>query len=152
MKNNKPFGTPFGALLLMLLFAMNAMAQTPSKQAEKPKHSMQFEKVTHDFGSIPQGTPVTVKFTFKNTGKTPLLISNVQASCGCTTPDYTKEPIAPGKKGSITATYNAAAVGQFNKTITVTSNGGDPIMLTLQGTVQAQNNSATPQQQPLKNQ
>jgi hypothetical protein len=93
-----------------------------------------------------------VKFTFKNTGKTPLLISNVQASCGCTTPDYTKEPIAPGKKGSITATYNAAAVGQFNKTITVTSNGGDPIMLTLQGTVQAQNNSATPQQQPLKNQ
>jgi archaellum component FlaG (FlaF/FlaG flagellin family) len=155
MKKNlpfgNPFGTPFGSLVVAFcLMASFAFAQTtPAKVASNPKApKATFEKTVHNFGKIPQGTPVTTTFTVKNTGKAPLLISGVQASCGCTTPSYTKEPIAPGKTGTITATYNAAAIGDFNKTITITHNAGEPIMLSLQGTVQ-QNNGGS---EPIKNQ
>ncbi|MDX1904159.1 MAG: DUF1573 domain-containing protein [Thermonemataceae bacterium] len=128
MKKNKPFGMPFG-ILMMLLLAFGANAQkTPD---------ITFEETVHDFGKIEQGKPVTVVFNFKNTGKAPLAISDVKASCGCTTPSYTKEPIGPKKKGSVTATFNAAGLGDFNKTVTVNTNAGGPIMLTLKGTVVA---------------
>lgn len=81
-----------------------------------------FEAQNFDFGKIKQGAPVTHEFKFTNTGKVPMIITNVQASCGCTTPDWSKEPIAPGGKGFIKATYNAASVGAFNKAVTVTAN------------------------------
>ncbi len=95
---------------------------------------------THDFGKIPQGTPASTTFEFVNNGKTDLILSNVKPSCGCTTPEYTKEPIAPGGKGTIKATYNAAGAGVFNKSITVTSNAGDPVVLYIKGEVQAKDN------------
>jgi hypothetical protein len=78
--------------------------------------------LNHDFGKIKQGVPVTHEFKFTNKGKVPMVITNVTASCGCTTPDWTREPIAPGGQGFIKATYNAASAGGFNKTVTVTSN------------------------------
>lgn len=81
-----------------------------------------WESPSHDFGKIKQGVPVTHEFTFTNTGKTPLVITNVQASCGCTTPDWSKDPIPPGGQGFIKATYNAASMGGFNKTVTVMAN------------------------------
>ena len=83
-----------------------------------------FEKTDHDFGNVKEeGGPVTVDFKFKNTGKAPLVVSGVQASCGCTTPDWTKEPVQPGKSGFIRAQYNPQGrPGVFNKTLTVTSN------------------------------
>lgn len=81
-----------------------------------------FTSETHDFGNIPQGTPVSVEFKFTNTGKTDLLLANVKPSCGCTTPEWSREPIAPGESGSIKATFNAANAGPFNKAITITSN------------------------------
>ncbi len=81
-----------------------------------------WESAVHDFGKIKQGVPVTHEFTFTNTGKTPLVITNVQASCGCTTPAWSKEPIPPGGQGFIKATYNAASMGGFNKTVTVMAN------------------------------
>lgn len=83
-----------------------------------------FEKTEHDFGNVKEeGGPVTIDFKFKNTGKAPLVVSGVQASCGCTTPDWTKEPVAPGKTGFIRAQYNPQGrPGIFNKTLTVTSN------------------------------
>ena len=84
--------------------------------------TLQFEKETHEFGNVVQGTPVSYEFKFKNTGNAPIVISNVQASCGCTTPEWTNTPVLPGKSGSIKAQYNAAAMGAFNKSITVTSN------------------------------
>ncbi len=80
------------------------------------------ENTTHDFGKIKQGEPVTHEFKFTNTGKTPLVITNVKPSCGCTTPDWSREPIMPGGQGFIKATFNAGTVGAFNKTITVTAN------------------------------
>ena len=89
-----------------------------------------------DFGKIKQGVPVTHEFKFTNTGKVALLITNAQASCGCTTPDWTKEPVPPGKHGFIKATYNAGGAGAFDKTVTITSNAeGGPVVLRIKGEV-----------------
>jgi hypothetical protein len=91
---------------------------------------------TIDVGQIPQGTPKPIIFEFKNTGKTAVVITNVQGSCGCTATDYTKEPVLPGKSAKITATYNAANKGAFTKTVTVTTSAeATPKVLTLKGTV-----------------
>lgn len=83
-----------------------------------------FETTTHEFGDVKEtGGPITHDFKFKNTGDQPVIISNVQASCGCTTPDWTKTPVAPGQSGSIKAQYNPLGrPGAFNKSMTVTSN------------------------------
>jgi len=75
-----------------------------------------------DFGKIKQGVPATHRFLFTNKGKVPMVITNAQASCGCTTPNWTKEPIPPGGQGFVDATYNAAAPGAFDKSVTVTAN------------------------------
>lgn len=75
-----------------------------------------------DFGQIKPGVPVSHDFAFTNNGEIPLVISAVQASCGCTVTAYTKEPIEPGASGYVKATFNAASVGQFTKSVTVTAN------------------------------
>ena len=91
---------------------------------------------TIDVGEIPQGTPKAIVYEFKNTGKTAVVITSVQGSCGCTATDYTKEPILPGKSAKVTATYNAANKGGFTKTVTVTTSAETtPKVLTLKGTV-----------------
>jgi Protein of unknown function (DUF1573) len=91
---------------------------------------------TLDVGQIPQGTPKTISFTFKNTGNKDILITTVKPSCGCTASDYTKEAIAPGKTGIVKAIYNAAVKGAFTKTITVTTTIDEtPKVLTLKGEV-----------------
>lgn len=82
-----------------------------------------FQETIYDFGQIEEGTVAEHEFVFTNTGNQPLIISSVKASCGCTTPYWTKEPVLPGKQGSIKASYNSKnRPGGFNKTITVTSN------------------------------
>jgi hypothetical protein len=92
----------------------------------------------HDFGKVPQGTPVTHEFKFTNTGKAPLVITNVQASCGCTTPSWTREPIQPGGSGHVKATYNASNAGAFDKTVTVTANiEGGIVVLHIKGEVES---------------
>jgi archaellum component FlaG (FlaF/FlaG flagellin family) len=101
-----------------------ANAQTPAVPAPENKNQAEitFDKEVHDFGVIPQNIPATYTFYFKNTGKEPLIITQAAASCGCTTPEWTKDPIKPGQKGFIKATYNATNVGAFNKSVTVMSN------------------------------
>ncbi len=120
---------------------MKNVAKTEVKTAVTGKQpDIKFNKMEHDFGNIPQGTPVTTTFEVTNTGKAPLIISNVGVTCGCTTPFFTKDPIMPGKKGSIQATFNAAAAGAFTKGITVFTNipGKESgIPLTFKGTVTA---------------
>ncbi|QMU29216.1 DUF1573 domain-containing protein [Adhaeribacter radiodurans] len=99
---------------------------------------LKFEKETHEFGTITEGVQATYEFKFKNTGNQPVVISNVQPSCGCTTPDWTKEPILPGKSGMVKAVYNSAdRPGAFHKSITVTSNASTPTQaLFIKGTVE----------------
>lgn len=77
---------------------------------------------SHDFGIIPQGRPVTFDFQLTNTGKEPLKISGVTASCGCTTPKWSPEPILAGQKSVITVGYNAAGEGIFEKSVTISYN------------------------------
>ena len=96
-----------------------------------------------DVGNIPQNTPKPIVFEFKNTGKTAVVVTNVQGSCGCTATSYTKTPIAPGKTGTVTATYNAANAGAFTKTVSVTTNNdATPKVLTIKGTVVAASTGA----------
>jgi hypothetical protein len=117
----------FSVLVVLLSVASVSFAQ---------KGVMKFKEETHNFGKIEQGKPVTQEFVFTNVGTEPIIISNVSASCGCTTPSYTKDPVLPGKTGSVKATYNAAAMGAFNKSITVFSNAESPTLtLFLKGEV-----------------
>ena len=91
---------------------------------------------TYDFGKIKANNPVNHEFRFTNSGNAPLVISSVQASCGCTVTDYSKEPIAPGSEGYVKATYNAAKVGVFSKTVTVNANAEESVVqLTIKGEV-----------------
>ncbi len=117
------------------IFAVVLMMGT---MAFAQKGVIKFKKSEHDFGKIEQAKPATYVFEFTNAGTDPLVLGNVQASCGCTTPDWTREPIMPGKSGKITATYNALNGGPFNKTITVPSNAENgQVVLMLKGEVVA---------------
>lgn len=103
-------------------------AQPVSPEQNPDKH-MKFATEEHNFNTIPEGSPVSFDFDFKNIGKEPIVLSTVQASCGCTTPNWSKEPILPGKSSKITATYNTQGrPGPFTKTITVNSNVGSKVL------------------------
>jgi len=101
------------------------------------KAEFKFEQETHDFGKIPQGTPVVYEFKFTNVGTEPLIINKVESTCGCTVPDYTKTPIKPGDQGSIKVTFDAAAAMPFSKMVTIRSNAKTPVKaLYIKGVVQ----------------
>ena len=89
---------------------------------------IEFQKETHDFGTLEEGVTATYDFVFKNRGKSPLVLQSVEPSCGCTTPAYTKEPILPGKVGKITVSYNSQGrPNAFHKSITVRTNSDEPV-------------------------
>lgn len=98
---------------------------------------LKFEEQTFDFGTVKEEAgPITHEFTFTNTGDKPVKISNVSASCGCTTPGWTKEAVAPGEKGFVKAQYNPFnRPGYFNKNLTVYIEGGKEIKLYIKGNV-----------------
>lgn len=92
---------------------------------------IKFNETSHDFGSFPENAPkVTCKFKFTNTGNGPLVIHQAIASCGCTVPQYPKEPIKPGESGEITVTYNGAGKfpGHFRKSITLRTNAKQEVV------------------------
>lgn len=99
---------------------------TNPKSASKPSDKqpiITFDKTEHDFGTILQGERVTYTFHFTNTGNTPLIISNVGSSCGCTVGDFSRTPVEPGISGSIKATYDSKGHHGFqSRTLTVISN------------------------------
>ena len=107
-----------------------------SKETVKEKKSvLSFNTLTIERNNIPYGADEEFSFTFKNNGKEPVIISNVQTSCGCTTAKKPEAPVAPKKKGEISVKYDTKRVGAFVKTITVTTNVDEPITLTIKGTV-----------------
>ena len=82
-----------------------------------------FEKEVHDFGIVSEGDMAIYEFVFKNIGDEPIIMTNVRASCGCTTPFFTKDPVMPGQEGKIKVQYNSSGrMGVFNKSITISSN------------------------------
>jgi hypothetical protein len=131
------------SMLALTLGLMSFSAITPvksliSKGVVVTASSILWKIESIDVGQIPQNIPKPIIFEFKNTGKTSILVTNVQGSCGCTATNYTKTPIAPGKSGTVTATYNAVNAGAFTKTVSVTTNNDTtPKILTIKGTVVA---------------
>lgn len=98
--------------------------------------SIKFDNTTHDYGEMEQGGNGDCEFTFTNVGTEPLLLSDVRASCGCTTPSWTREPIMPGKTGTIKVHYDTNRLGGINKAITVTTNGNpERVVLRITGNV-----------------
>ena len=116
-------------ILLTAFFIAGAQTQAISEDV------LQIKEMEHDFGKIPQGKPVYYTFDIVNTGKTELKLDNVQASCGCTTPEWSKDPIAPGASAKIRVGYNAAAENNFEKYITITYNSTQSKQLKIKGTV-----------------
>lgn len=108
--------------------------------AAQQKAEIKFDKLTHNFGTFSEKDPVqSCTFTFTNVGDAPLIVNQVVASCGCTTPSYTKKPVAPGEKGTITVKYNGKGMftGHFKKTVTVRTNGKtEMVRLYIEGTME----------------
>jgi len=110
-------------------------AVTPAAEPSKAEESISLKETEFDFGKIPQGKPVTHVFEFKNIGSAPLALNNVQASCGCTTPEWKKDTIPPGGTSIITVGYNAQNEGPFTKPVTITYNGTQNKQIIIKGEV-----------------
>jgi hypothetical protein len=118
-----------------LLFALSLMTAA-LVQAQTDTGALRLPELEYNFGKIPQGKPVYHRFEVVNNGSTPLVLSNVQASCGCTTPEWDREhPIPAGANGEIKVGYNAAANGPFEKFITITYNGSASKIIKIKGEV-----------------
>lgn len=124
---------------------MTVTTQTPAPQPVNEVDSkMKFAVEEHDFGVIPEGPAVSFDFEYKNISKEPIILENVQASCGCTTPNWSKEPVLPKKTSKITATYNTQGrPGPFFKTITIKSNAGTKVVK-IKGTVEKAPENSVP--------
>lgn len=124
------------SLSALFLHAQEAPATAPE--------ALKFKETVHDFGNIPQGKPVYYTFELVNTSKEAVKIENVQTSCGCTTPEWKKEPIDAGASTTIKVGYNAAAPGTFEKYITVLYNGSQVKQLIIKGNVWKAPDGAAP--------
>ena len=137
---------------LICLFASMAFGIANAQDVEKkdvPANGakIRFTEMEHQYGTIMKGGNGDCEFEFWNDGNEPLILQNVKASCGCTTPSYTQKPVMPGQSGTIKVHYNTNNVGGFNKTVTVTSNAVDNprVVLRIKGTVK---NEQAPQLDP----
>jgi hypothetical protein len=129
------------SLLLISVAAFSSFSQEKinTNQDTKNMPEIYFEETTHNYGTVEYNGNGTCEFKFKNTGKEPLLLTNVRASCGCTTPTWPKSPIKKGKTGTIVVKYNTKIKGSFTKTIRVYSNAKtSPVTLKITGTVKNQ--------------
>ncbi|MDD2196734.1 MAG: DUF1573 domain-containing protein [Bacteroidales bacterium] len=110
-------------VLALLVVSLSLFAQEVDADDEQKKVTIEFDTTVYDYGEIDYASDGVCVFTFTNTGNEPIVISSVRASCGCTVPSWTKDPIKPKEKGEIKVKYNTYIPGAFNKSITVLSNG-----------------------------
>lgn len=123
----------FGAFALLA----QQNSTTPAANDNPNAPDIKFVKLVHDYGTIVKEADGNCEFEFQNTGKEPLVLSDVRSSCGCTVPQWTREPILPGKKGTIKVHYDTKRIGPINKTVTVMSNAKTPsVVLRISGNVQ----------------
>ena len=133
-------------LLVALLVAAAGSVSAQDKGAvpapapeNKNAPEFKFDVEEYNFGTVKQGESVTYEFNFTNTGKEPLIITNASGSCGCTVPEWPKEPLKKGEKSNIKVTFNSTGkFGMQDKTVTINSNAkGGPVVLHLKGNVEA---------------
>ena len=123
-------------ITILSVHAQVAQVTNPTGTAlPTPADVLQVKENTHNFGKIPQGRPAIYIFEIVNTGSTPLKLDNVRASCGCTTPEWSKAPIEPGATAQIKVGYNAYAEGSFTKTVSIIYNTNQTKLLTISGEV-----------------
>ncbi len=132
-------------LIFALVFSVVAGNAQNDKKVNGPEIS--FLKTTHDYGSIYLNGDGTYNFEFTNTGNEPLILSKPRSSCGCTVPQWPKEPILPGETNKIKVTYNTRKAGSFNKTVTIYSNSKNKstILLRIKGKVETKPAEALPE-------
>lgn len=123
------------AFTFIVVTSLSSVFAQDKKEEQKPE--IAFEKTVHDFGTIWDGVAKEYSFEFTNKGKVPLILSNVQPSCGCTAPAWPREPIMPGQKAKIVVVYSPGGYrNAFSKTITVSSNASNNnVILTIKGVV-----------------
>jgi hypothetical protein len=138
-----------GVLAILLIANFSAFSQATPKgnRAAKPKAEpvqeepksnaaeIEFVKTVHDYGTIYKNDDGVCYFEFRNIGKADLLLTNVSSSCGCTVPQWPKEPIAPGQSEKIKVSYNTSRIGGINKNVFVDWNGGERVTLNIKGNV-----------------
>ncbi|MDP2889611.1 MAG: DUF1573 domain-containing protein [Bacteroidota bacterium] len=126
------------SLLVMVMVLFASLSMQAQVNPASAQDSIVFDKMAHDYGTIIQGADGNCEFKFVNKGKAPIILNEVKASCGCTSPDWTRTPVAPGETGTIKVAYNTNIAGAFNKTVTVNSNAKNtPVVLLIKGIVTA---------------
>lgn len=119
--NNSNSNDTVNSLLSSSLVMNSETGEKVSSQSPMPEFN--FEKDLHDFGQLIDGEKVSYSFKFTNSGNAPLIITNAKGSCGCTVPNWPKDPISPGETGTIDVTFNSSGrIGRQNKAITLTAN------------------------------
>ncbi|MFH2096121.1 MAG: DUF1573 domain-containing protein [Bacteroidota bacterium] len=134
--------------LILTVFIIGSVSFGFSQDTEGNKNlsEITFENTIYDYGTIPLKGDGTCEFKFRNTGKSPLILNNVKTSCGCTVPEWPKEPINPKQEGVIKVKYNTTRAGNFQKSITVYSNAKNPtVQLTIKGKVDSGKPDASPE-------
>jgi hypothetical protein len=122
-------------ILIALLFSQLVLSQISQNPEKSANPILLFKTLEIERDSIPYGSKDLFVFEFENDSKKPVTIQNVQTSCGCTAAEKPTEPIEPGKKSKISVSYDTTRIGSFTKTITVSSDISDPIVLTIRGSV-----------------
>ncbi len=119
----------------MTLLSITALQAQKTEISSVVKEDLVLKELFYDFGKIPQSKPVYHEFVIVNDSKEPLQLNSVTATCGCTTPEWSREPIAPGASAQIKVGFNAAAEGPFEKFVNITYNNDKTKVFTIKGNV-----------------
>ena len=138
------------SLFMIAATGLFAQAAEPVQVVDNPNApEISFDKLVHDYGTLPFGGDGVCIFKFTNTGKEPLILQQPQSSCGCTVPTWPKEPVLPGASSEIQVTYNTKKAGPINKTVTVRSNAKtNTVVLRITGKVEPQPVEQLPEKAP----
>lgn len=124
-------------LSAMVLAGCGSKKDKGTESKDQNNSKIEFESTTFDFGKIEYASDGTCRFIFKNVSDEPLIINVVRTSCGCTNPEWPKDPLKPGDQGEIKVTYNTKIPGSFQKNVTVFCNAvNSPVKLLIKGEVQ----------------
>lgn len=146
----KKFLIPFLSLIFLVATATGQNKEEAGAAKTNPNApEITFNKKVHDYGTIYQNDDGNCTFAFTNTGKEPVVLSNVRSSCGCTVPKWPRQPVLPGESDTIRVTYATKRIGPINKSITVFSNAqNSPVVLRIKGKVLPPPKDAMPMKEP----
>jgi len=123
-------------LIILVFLTAASCSEKKGNNTGRKAARIEFKESLHDFGKIKYGGNGTCEFKFTNKGKSPLVLDNVRSTCGCTVPEWTREPLNPSETGTIRVIYDTHRVGAFSKTLIVYSNAtNSPIRVFIKGTV-----------------